>query len=60
MINNSFALNLNPNDLINDVQNVMSEASYDDESAHSPIYKMGCSFHPQWRDQVDLVCFIDV
>lgn len=54
-IKRSLALNLNPANLINDVKAVMSEAAYDDASAHTPLYKMGCSFHPQWRNQVDAV-----
>lgn len=48
----SLALTLNPSNLINDVKAVMREASYDDASAHAPLHKMGCSFHPQWRNQV--------
>lgn len=35
-----------------DVQRVMNVPSYDDTSAYSPLYKMGCSYHPQWRNQV--------
>lgn len=54
-IERSLALNLNPANLINDVKAVMSEAAYDDVSAHTPLHKMGCSFHPQWRNQVDVV-----
>ncbi|KAM7452944.1 hypothetical protein BLSTO_06315 [Blastocystis sp. subtype 1] len=50
----NLALNLNPNNLLNDVKAVMNETSYDDASAHAPLYKMGCSFHPQWRNQVGM------
>ena len=55
-VERSLALNLNPANLINDVKAVMNEAAYDDVSAHTPLYKMGCSFHPQWCNQVDVVC----
>ena len=51
----SFALNLNPDNILNDVLAVMETPSYDDSSAHQPLNKMACSFHPQWRDQV---CFL--
>ena len=47
----SFALNLNPDNILASVQAVMSLPSYDDASAHYPLNKIGCSFHPQWRDQ---------
>ena len=29
----------------------MNTPSYDDITAYSPIFKMGCSYHPQWRNQ---------
>ena len=47
----SFALNLNPDNILASVQAIMSLPSYDDASAHHPLNKIGCSFHPQWRDQ---------
>lgn len=52
LFEHSFALNLNPDNIIGDVTAVMNQPSYDDVTAHSPINKLGCSFHPQWRNQV--------
>lgn len=47
----NYALNLNPNNILSEVEQVMQSPSYDDELEHQPIHKRGCSFHPQWRNQ---------
>lgn len=47
----NYALNLNPSNLLSEVEEVMRIPSYDDASVHQPLNKMGCSYHPQWRDQ---------
>lgn len=48
----SYALTLNPNTILEDIQAVMNTPSYDSTFAYTPIHKMGCSYHPQWRNQV--------
>ena len=44
-------MNLNPTNICSQIEQIMQLPSYDDHSAHQPLFKSGCSFHPQWKNQ---------
>lgn len=47
----NYALNLNPSNVLEDVKAVMKTTEYTSPAAIPSLNKLGCSFHPQWRNQ---------